>query len=165
MFVFGNFSVYAHDTVAAQARLYFFFFFVCWSFLFPFPFLFLRPAICFLLLFAGLSRPVPSFAWGCSSWICDEDVHVSVELLPSMLGTFASVCLFLPACLTLISCSQYWELCFVYFLLARSLSLRSRCLFSILRISSTESKWFDFRSTTFLPESLFFSTRWPVNTL
>ena len=26
------------------------------------------PAICFLLLFAGLSRPVPSFAWGCSSY-------------------------------------------------------------------------------------------------
>ena len=39
---------------------------------------------------------------------------------------------------------------------ARSLSLRSHCLFSILRISPTESKWFDFRSTTFLAESLFF---------
>ena len=53
MFVFENFSVYAHDTVAAQARLYFFFLFLFvdpFFSLFPFFFSVLPSAFFFYLL-------------------------------------------------------------------------------------------------------------------
>ena len=148
MFVFETFSVYAHDTVATQAWLYFFFVlyvdpffslschllssFICW------------PFETFAIFCLGLF--LLNLWWGCTCICRVAAFYVGYICFGLSLFTCTLDTDFLLPILRIVFCV----------ISARSLSLRSHCLFSILRISPTESKWFDFRSTTFLAESLFF---------
>ena len=98
VFMFGceNFSVYVHITVIAALTK------ICC--LFAFSFSLSSSSISHLppYFFCCMISVIPL---GFSFSTYDDDA--SGESLPPRLGTFDSDCLFLPARLTLISCSQY----------------------------------------------------------